>query len=252
MGEPPHVKPPKLDWPGKEYFKTNDWRAIRRGRQVYTEVFAPCHPIAGVEFHWFDLFMTRDEIKELAKDTMRQADEPDKNGNAFDVVAQPYDCVPMPYRTDEAAKEANNGAVPPDLRHIMRAREAPGCACDYVFALMLGYEEEPCTGLKLADGQFFNPYMDNGIISMPPPIADNQVEFQDGTPATQAQIAKDVCLFLEWLACPLRDRLVGSYYRAMIVELYVFGALAYWYRRTVSQGCTKGTVRWVSRLLVRR
>jgi len=40
---------------------------------------------------------------------------------------------------------------------------------------------------------------------MAPPIYNEIVEFDDGTPATQSQVAKDVCTFLTWAASPEHD-----------------------------------------------
>mgnify|MGYP001428401638 CR=1 FL=1 len=42
---------------------------------------------------------------------------------------------------------------------------------------------------------------------MPPPISDGAVEYEDGTPATVTQMAKDVCVFLTWAAEPEADEL---------------------------------------------
>ena len=37
---------------------------------------------------------------------------------------------------------------------------------------------------------------------MPPPLSDNAVTFDDGTPATVDQMARDVSAFLAWTAEP--------------------------------------------------
>lgn len=37
---------------------------------------------------------------------------------------------------------------------------------------------------------------------MPQPLMDGAVEFEDGTPATISQMAKDVSVFLTWAAEP--------------------------------------------------
>ena len=41
----------------------------------------------------------------------------------FDRPGKLADRIPSPYLNDEAAKTANNGAVPPDLTYIVRSRE---------------------------------------------------------------------------------------------------------------------------------
>ena len=54
-------------------------------------------------------------------------------------------------------------------------------------------------------GLYYNPYFPGGAIAMPPPLQDGQVEYEDGTPATASQMAKDVAVFLNWAAEPEHD-----------------------------------------------
>ena len=44
------------------------------------------------------------------------------------------------------------------------------------------------------------------------PLSDGQVEWEDDTPATETQMAKDVVTFLSWAAQPEHDerKLIGS------------------------------------------
>jgi len=41
---------------------------------------------------------------------------------------------------------------------------------------------------------------------MAAPIYNEIIEYDDGTPATQSQLAKDVCTFLTWAASPEHDQ----------------------------------------------
>lgn len=72
------------------------------------------------------------------------------------------DYFPSPYANDEAARAANNGAMPPDLSYITAARHGGE---DYVFSLLTGYCDAPA-GVALREGQYFNPYFPGGAISM--------------------------------------------------------------------------------------
>ena len=54
-------------------------------------------------------------------------------------------------------------------------------------------------------GLYYNPYFAGGAIGMPAPLMDEQVEYPDGTPATVSQMAKDVAVFLAWVAEPEHD-----------------------------------------------
>ena len=51
---------------------------------------------------------------------------------------------------------------------------------------------------------------------MESPLKDGAVEFEDGTPATRAQMAKDVACFLAWTAEPEHDERKKSGYQFMI------------------------------------
>lgn len=53
---------------------------------------------------------------------MQVADGPDEEGNMFERPGKLSDRFPRPYANDEAAKAANNGALPPDLSFIVNAR----------------------------------------------------------------------------------------------------------------------------------
>ena len=75
---------------------------------------------------------------------------------------------------------------------------------NYIYHLLNGYCDPPA-GIELRDGQYFNPYFPGGAIGMAPPIYNEIIEFDDGTPATQSQVAKDVCTFLTWAASPEHD-----------------------------------------------
>ena len=200
-------------------WKSYDWPSIRRGRQVYTEVFAPCHPLSGFTFNHLQAFMTKEEIKALAANYDIIDDEPDSEGNVVTRKGKPTDKLPSPYPNSKAARFANGGAEPPDLRYILFGREA---GPDYVFSLLTGYNwgngelgVDIPPWVKTRPGQFWNPYMKNGIIAMPPPLSDGMLEYEDGTKATVSQMAKDVVNFLRWTAEPEFDERRVVYWKVM-------------------------------------
>lgn len=101
----------------------------------------------------------------------------------------------------QAARYSNGGAYPPDLSLITKARHD---GTNYVFSLLLGYREPPA-GVSVREGLHYNPYFPGGAIAMPKMLVDGGVEYEDGTPATESQMAKDVSTFLSWAAEPEHD-----------------------------------------------
>jgi cytochrome c1 len=49
---------------------------------------------------------------------------------------------------------------------------------------------------------YYNPYFPGHQIAMASPLMEGVVTYQDGTPATQEQMANDVVTFLAWAAEP--------------------------------------------------
>jgi ubiquinol-cytochrome c reductase cytochrome c1 subunit len=140
---------------------------------------------------------TTEEVKNMAKD-VDVLDGPNDEGEMFERPGKPYDVLPSPYPNKEAGRAANGGAYPPDLSLMVKARHS---GHDYVFALLTGYCEPPA-GKEMMPGLHYNPYFPGGAISMPPPLSDGGVEYEDGTVATISQQARDVAQFLSWTAEP--------------------------------------------------
>ncbi|XP_053571407.1 cytochrome c1, heme protein, mitochondrial-like [Bombina bombina] len=128
-------------------------------------------------------------------------DGPDENGEMFTRPGKLSDYFPKPYPNSEAGRAANNGALPPDLSYIANARHGGE---DYVFSLLTGYCDPP-PGVTLREGLYYNPYFPGQAIGMAPPIYNEILEYDDGTPATMSQVAKDVCTFLRWASEPEHD-----------------------------------------------
>ena len=81
--------------------------------------------------------------------------EPDNEGEPTTRIGKLSDYMPAPYKNDEAARAANNGALPPDLSLMVKARHG---GCDYIFSLLTGYPEELPAGAVVQSGLNFNPY----------------------------------------------------------------------------------------------
>jgi ubiquinol-cytochrome c reductase cytochrome c1 subunit len=189
---------PHQQWSFDGIFGTYDRASAQRGFQVYKEVCSACHAVKHLYFRDLaDLGYNEDEVKAIAS-TYEVTDGPNDQGQMYQRPARPSDPIPGPFPNDLAARAANNGALPPDLSMIVKAREGgPG----YIFGLLTGYKDPPA-GFNLLPGMYYNEYFPGHQIAMPPPLSDNAVTFADGTSATVPQMAHDVVTFLAWAAEP--------------------------------------------------
>ncbi|CCQ72645.1 cytochrome c1 [Magnetospira sp. QH-2] len=215
-------KPPMQDWTfkqsglriaglnimtGIDIFVHFDKAQLKRGFQVFKEVCNSCHSLDLIAYRNLSaLGYTEDEIKEIAAEYEVLAG-PDDEGEVLDEdgeflvrPALPADRFNAPFPNPQAAMASNAGALPPDLSLITKARfNGP----DYLYALLTGYEEETPEGYEaIPEDKSWNHWFPGHAISMAPPLYDEAVEYEDGTPATLDQHARDVTAFLSWAAEP--------------------------------------------------
>jgi ubiquinol-cytochrome c reductase cytochrome c1 subunit len=221
--------PSHLHWPHYGFMQGLDWRSVRRGREVYEQILAPCHSLNFLKFRHFEAFMSKDEVKEWAA-SLEVPDVPDETGEDRMRPAKRFDALPSPYKNEQAARFANSGALPPDLSLITNARHG---GVDYIYALLTSYGRPVPYGINLSPGQFFNPYFPGGVIGMPPPLSDEMIEYEDGTPASVHQMAKDIAMFLEFCSNPWWDerKLLGYKWVGTCVLIFITSA---WYNRFLS------------------
>ena len=194
-------------------FGTYDRASAQRGFQVYKEVCSACHSMRLVSYRNLrELGLTEAQVAGIASQ-FQIVDGPNDEGQMFERAGRPADRFRKPFANDAAARAANNGALPPDLSVMTKARAG---GADYLFALLVGYEDPP-PGVTLMDGMHFNRYFPGNQIAMGAPLNPDQVEFADGTSATVEQMAHDVSTFLQWAAEPeLEQR------RALGVKIIIF------------------------------
>ncbi|MEQ2163161.1 iso-1-cytochrome c, partial [Goodea atripinnis] len=196
------LHPPNYPWSHSGLLSSLDHASIRRGYQVYKQVCSACHSMEYLAFrNLVGVSHTEDEVKAMAEE-VEVVDGPDENGEMFTRPGKLSDYFPKPYSNPEAARAANNGALPPDLSYIVNARHGGE---DYVFSLLTGYCDPPA-GVTVREGLYYNPYFPGQAIGMAPPIYNEILEYDDGTSATMSQVAKDVCTFLRWAAEPEHDQ----------------------------------------------
>ena len=266
------IVPPSQDWSFNGVFGTFDKASAQRGLKVYKEVCSGCHSMNLMYYRNITaLGYSEDQAKAFAAQ-YETTDGPNDDGDYFTRAALPSDRFVAPFENEKAAAASNGGKAPPDLSLMVKARMN---GADYVYALLLGYEEVASReGLQAAfemenhrrqnaykssletyekalkkyeekveageeakkpveptppkevtsvadfgipDGGHFNVYFPGHQIAMAPPLFADAVEYDDGTPATVEQMAKDVANFLAWTAEPeMEDR------KGMGVQVFLF------------------------------
>ncbi|MDH5556240.1 MAG: cytochrome c1 [Alphaproteobacteria bacterium] len=193
------IELPQIDWSWKGPFSGFDKAQLQRGLQVYTEVCATCHSLGLVAYRDLaDLGYGEEEIKAYAGNYEVQ-DGPDDEGEMYTRPAIPSDRFVAPFPNENAARASNNGAYPPDLSLMVKARKD---GTNYLYAMMIGYADEAPEDIQLMEGMNYHKYFAGHQIAMPQPLSDGVVEYTDGTEATLDQQAKDVTAFLAWAAEP--------------------------------------------------
>jgi ubiquinol-cytochrome c reductase cytochrome c1 subunit len=210
-------------WSHSGWMDSFDHGSVRRGFTVYQQVCAACHSLYLV--HWRDLVghvLTEAEAKEMAAE-YEYIDGPGDDGDRFARPGKLADYMPEPYRNEQHARYSNGGAYPPDLSYITGARHN---GSNYVFALLLGYREPPA-GIEIREGLHYNSYFPGQAIAMPQMIADDGVDYDDGTKAWASQQAKDVTTFLDWCLYPYQDDHKVAGMKAVILLVALFGFVGY-------------------------
>ncbi len=235
LAESDSLAPKKVNWPFNGPTGKFPIDALQRGFLVYKQVCAACHGLdhlrygnlAGQgktidEIRVSNLGLTIEEVKAIAAEfTTKDLDD---DGQPIDRKSLPSDYFSNPYPNEKAARAANNGAHPPDLSMVIKAR--PGGA-NYVYSLLTGYQTAP-KEVTFGVGRYYNPYFAGEQLSMAPPLtSDGQVTYPDGTVATVDQMAKDVVTFLTWASEPSMEERkqlgvkVMFYLLIMTVVLYL-------------------------------
>lgn len=222
------VRPEAQSWPHDGPFGTYDKAALQRGLQVYTEVCAGCHGLRLLAYrNLVEIGWSEAEAKAYAAE-YEVEDGPDGEGEMFMRPAILADRFVLPFANENAARAANDGALPPDLSLIVKARVGRE---DYLYAILTGYGEAP-EGVELSDGMSYNPFFPGRRIAMPPPLSEDGVEYADGSAATVVRQARDVTQFLTWAAEPKLDERHNLGFKVMLF-LILITILLYFVKRRV-------------------
>lgn len=238
-----------FEWP----FGHFDRGQLQRGYKVYKEVCAACHSMHYVSFrNLHDAGgpeFTEEQVKAVAA-TYTMPDGPNNDGEMFERPGLPSDRFPSPFPNEQAARAANGGAYPPDLSLITKYR--PGWygtfnqlingigGPQYVYSVLTGYTPDDQLSEELKkeqpEGKYHNPYFANGHwIGMPAPLSEGAVTYDDGTPATVDQMARDVSAFLAWTAEPKMEERKRTGFMVMIF-LGILALLLYLVKKKIWAG----------------
>jgi ubiquinol-cytochrome c reductase cytochrome c1 subunit len=205
-----------------------DRAQLQRGFKVFQEVCSSCHGLTRLSFRNLaekgGPEFPEDGVKALIAKEYKIMDAPNDAGKVLKRPARLSDAFPSVYSNEQEARATHNGALPPDLSVIAKARgiqvERPfymipvamvkdifltggyqEAGPDYIYALLTGYQAAP-KDMKMSDGMNYNVAFAGNQIGMVAPLSDGLVKYTDGSPATTAQYAQDVSAFLAWAADP--------------------------------------------------
>ncbi|RYE88397.1 MAG: cytochrome c1 [Hyphomicrobiales bacterium] len=186
------------------------------------------------------------QVKALAA-TYEIADAEVEGGVRPGVAADRW---PSPFATEQDARDANGGALPPDLSVIAKARTTTQPfpwwilnyftaysegGPDYIHALLTGYADPAPAGAEVPDGMYYNAAFPGHAIAMSPPLQDDLLTYEtaaDGAsvPPTVDQYSRDVSAFLMWIAEPhLVDRKETGF--KVMAFLFLFTVILYLVKR---------------------
>ncbi|WP_407050171.1 cytochrome c1 [Methyloraptor flagellatus] len=240
----------RQSWTFAGPFGKFDKAQLQRGYKVYKEVCSACHSMKYVSFRNLaeegGPGFTADQAKALASGYKVQ-DGPNDSGDMFERAGRLSDRFPSPFPNEQAARAANGGAYPPDMSLLAKARavhrgfpwfvfdaftQYQEYGPDYIYSLLLGYKDAP-KGHECGPGLNYNTsFISGSCIAMPQPISDGQVTYDDGTPGTLQNYARDVSAFLMWTAEPKLEERKRVGLKVMLF-LVVFAGLLYYTKQKV-------------------
>ena len=191
-------QPLKMEWPHQGMFGTYDKAALQRGFQIYQENCSSCHAMKQLSYRNLnDIGFSKEDVKAIASE-YTVMDGPNDDGEMFERNAKPSDRFISPFPNEKAARAANNGAMPPDMSLLVKARHGGE---DYLYGLLTGYEDAP-EDIELMEGMSWNKYFPGHQIAMAQPLYDGSITYADGTEASLDMAARDLVQFLAWASEP--------------------------------------------------
>lgn len=217
-----------IDFSFEGPFGKFDQFQLQRGLQVYTEVCSACHGMKFVPIRTLHddggPGLPEDQVRAYAASLTEITDA--ETGE--DRTRLPTDHFPAvsgdgmgpDLSLMAKARAGFHGPYGTGLNQLINGIGGP----EYIHAILTSYTGEE---MEQAGSVFYeNTAFPSGYIAMPPPLSDDLVTYEDGTPATVDQMARDLSAFLMWTAEPkMMDRkMVGL---VSVLFLIVLGSLLY-------------------------
>jgi ubiquinol-cytochrome c reductase cytochrome c1 subunit len=248
-----HYEIPRQKWTYGGLFGYFDQEQLRRGYKVYKNVCANCHNMRFLSYRNLGEpggpQFSKQEVEALAAE-IQVPDGYDEKGEVKMRPGKPSDNFQWRFKNDAEARAALNGALPPDLSLITKARTVERQVAwyafplvmlndlatqyqeqgsDYLYALLTGYSDAP-TGVTVAEGLYYDKAFPGHQIAMPQPLIDGAVEYEDKTPNDLDHEARDVTAFMAWAAEPhlVARKKLGIW---VLVYLAVLSALLFLSKR---------------------
>nr|WP_282603532.1 cytochrome c1 [Paracoccus sp. PARArs4] len=207
-------------------FGSFDQFQLQRGLQIYTEVCSACHGLKFVPIRTLSddggPGLPEDQVRAYAQNLLPIFDE-DTQEERDRLPTDHFPAVTGQGMGPDLslmakARAGFHGPYGTGLNQFFRGIGGP----EYIHAVLTGYtgEQQEQAGTLLYGNEAFA----GGWISMAPPLSDDRVTYEDGTPATVDQMATDVAAFLMWTAEPkMMDRkmvgLVGVLFLIVLAGL---------------------------------
>jgi len=198
-GEGGHVTDYAFSFEGP--FGTYDQAQLQRGLQVYTEVCSACHGLRLVAFRALTApsgpgldgdtmraFASTFEIEDPVTRDFRPAGGPDHFPGSMMETAPDLSLMAK-------ARAGFHGPYGLGINQFLHGMGGP----EYIASFLVGFTGEES---EQAGAIFYENSAFGGLVSMPDVLFDGLVEYSDGTPATEEQMAQDVAAFLMWAAEP--------------------------------------------------
>jgi len=251
--ETPRIE--RMPWSFAGVFGTYDRNQLQRGFQVFREVCSSCHSANLLAFRNLTEEggpqFSEAQVKALA--AQYEINDPDASGGKRAAVLA--DRWPAPFDNEQQARDANGGALPPDMSVLAKARGVTDPfptwvfnyftayqegGADYIHALLNGYQDPPPAGAEVPEGKHYNAVFPGHAIGMAPPLTDGRVAYvaaegQAEVPQTVEQYSEDVSAFLFWMADPHMVSRKETGFR-VILFLLLFAGLMYFTKRRIWKG----------------